>query len=148
MKIQSVLGACLFAMLALFARDADARGQFYGSPITIIAQSYTLTAGQSVDFTTQRVELGNTTVQAFDWDVVPASGSPSVNVILLQSNWREGPFTEWPQPLGSGTVTNNVTFTTTRGGSPWGLTPSDWGVYRLRNSAAVSVSVTVRAFAQ
>lgn len=94
------------------------------------------------------VNVGDTQIQGWEWAAVPVSGNPSVNVIITQSNYPEGPFTEWSSPADGSTPTTNVTVTTSRGGSPWKWTPSRWVQYRLRNSAAVAVNVTVDSVCQ
>lgn len=113
--------------------------------VTIITR--TLASGATYVYP-NKIDVGLTAVQAFDWHVTPASGTASVNVIMLQSNSLDGPFTSWATPLDGSTVVNNVTITSTIGGSPWRLTPGEWTQPYIRNSAAASVDVTLRIFTQ
>lgn len=113
-----------------------------GRPIA----NYTLDPGASV--TSQSIEIGDSAYQAYDWHITPVSGSPAVQVIMLQCNDDGGPFTEWTAPLDGSSPTTTVTITTTSGGSPQKLTPSRWIRYRFVQLAGVSAQITARSFAQ
>lgn len=102
--------------------------------------NYTIDPGQTK--TSDPIPIGDTQIQAWMWDQHPASGTASLNVIILQANSPDGPFSEWSSPADGSSPTTDITVTANQGGSPWKWTPSQYVEYRFRNSAAVPNSVT------
>lgn len=86
-----------------------------------------ITAGNA--YLSRVFTIGLSSIQSAAWDI---SGTPNLNIQVLQSNHIKGPFALWSNPSLSGsTVTNNVTATVARDGTPFFLSPSAYAQYRL-----------------
>lgn len=135
------LSALLFAILT---SHAFAHRGMIGEPVDLaVTANTTITTFQSAT-TSTAIFVGDSDYFGIDWDVLPASGNPSINVVVLQSNHKNGPFVQWGAPLDGTTVTNDVTITSTRGGTSLKLAPCGWLKYRINNTATVTANVTLR----
>ena len=138
----------LALMLAVLVLSAPAFAQDGVTNVT--RPGYTtfpvLTAGQ--EFTTSPVTVVGATSFGLSWYHVTASGSPSVNVIILQANANGDGFTQWATPVTGSAITNNVTLTTVRGGSALALSPSRLVSLRVINSGSQNVTPTMRFYAR
>lgn len=98
-------------------------------------------------FTSAPITMGDATAQGLSWYHVTASGSPSVNVIVLQANAVGDTLTQWSAPF-AGTVTTDVTITTARGGSSLALASSRLVAFQVTNSGSQNVTPTMRLLAR
>lgn len=142
-RLYSTWLAVLLVLLSALTPASAHRGMI-GSPVDLALPANTAITTFASETTTTPIFVGDSDYFGIDWDVLPASGNPSVNVVILQSNNVNGPFTQWGSPLDGTSITNDVTITTTRGGSPLKMAPSGWIKYRINNTASVTVNVTIR----
>lgn len=137
--------ALLLAAAPLFAASPEIKGTFDILPSGATAPTVIAADG---NFTSAALRVGESTSRhAISWDVVTASGSPSLNIIVLQSNTEDGTYSQWATLDGS-TVTPNVTATTANGGSALLLIPGKWRKYRVNNTGTQNTTPTLRGLAQ
>lgn len=138
-----VLGLCILATVPSPPAQAQANtGKL--PPVVTVCRGKEMEAGE--EWFSEPFPIGNSTIQGIGWHVV---GTVSLNMTIQQSNWFDGPYAAWETTtLAGSTVTNDVTATSTSGGSDVLLAPSGWCRLRLRNSAGTTAGVTTSLFLQ
>lgn len=146
MKPLNLLALALLLIASpLFAEAPEITGVYAILPSGATAPEVIAPNGS---FTSPAYRVGESTSRhAISWDVVTASGNPSLNIIVLQSNTETGTYTQWATLDGS-TITNNVTATTANGGSSLLLIPGKWRKYRVNNTGSQNTTPTFRGLAQ
>lgn len=132
---------------AILATSAYAHKAQTGSPVDLMLPANTQITPWGTATTPTAVFIGDADKFGIDWDFNPASGNPSVNVIILQANHKDGPFTQWT-PIDGSTTTTDVTITSKRGGSSLKLSPSGWIKHQFNDTSGITVNVTPRGFHQ
>jgi hypothetical protein len=105
-----------------------------------------LAAGAS--YTTRWLPIVGTTVRGVSWHLVPNSGNASVNIIILQANDSSDTAAQWSSPVDGTSVTTNQTLTTADGGSSIKISPSALVKFQVTNTAATTVTATLRGYAR
>ncbi len=84
--------------------------------------------------TTEVFNLGNTEIQAIDWDL-DSAGAINMRIEILQSNSQSGPFVKWSNPTAAGTTTqNDISTTVETDGSDLQLAPSGYVKLKITNN--------------
>jgi hypothetical protein len=131
----------VLVLSVILVNQVKADRTFTRTPVYSIVSTETVLASTG-STTSTTIPLGLSEYNGIDWELESAT-TPSVEVRVLQSNSRSGPWVLWSgTSLTDMEFTNNVTITTENDGTDLDLAPSAFAKIELINTDSGDVTIT------